>query len=98
VHGDGLLDDEAILEELADGVAAVGIGELVRLVRVHPDLALTAPGDGRCEALLSREVHPTESHWVSDTVRHRVNGAESVRESSQYWGLCRSQPDGDNVV
>ncbi len=61
VHGDGLLDDEAIGDELADGVAGVGVGDLVAFVRVEPDLALAAVGHGRREALLRAEVHPVEA-------------------------------------
>ncbi len=36
MHGDWLLDDEAIFDELSDGLAGVGIADLVRLVRVQP--------------------------------------------------------------
>jgi hypothetical protein len=42
VHSDGLADDEAILDELADGLAGVGVGNLADLVGVKPDLALAA--------------------------------------------------------
>jgi hypothetical protein len=42
VHGDGLADDEAILNELADSLAGVGVGNLADLVGVKPDLALAA--------------------------------------------------------
>lgn len=45
VHGDGLADDEAIGDELADGLAGVGVGDLVDLVGVEPDLALSAAND-----------------------------------------------------
>jgi hypothetical protein len=58
VHGDWLADDEAIGNELADGVAGVGVGDLVDLVRVEPDLALTAAGNGGRKALLRSEVDP----------------------------------------
>ena len=34
VHGDGLADDEAIGDEFADGLAGVGVGDLVHFVRV----------------------------------------------------------------
>ena len=72
MHGDGLLDDKTILEELADGVAAVGVGEFVRLVRVHPNLALAAAGDGRRQALLSGKIDPV----VRES--HQLNGSKSI--------------------
>ena len=58
VHGDGLADDEAILNELADGLAGVGVGDFADLVGVKPDLALAATDHGGREALLSAEVDP----------------------------------------
>ena len=60
VHGDGLSDDEAIGDQLADGLAGVGVGDLVDLVGVEPDLALTAAEDIGREALLSKQVDPRE--------------------------------------
>tara|TARA_R110002003_G_scaffold104_46_gene8644 strand:- start:35840 stop:36109 length:270 start_codon:yes stop_codon:yes gene_type:complete len=60
VHGDGLADDEAILDELADGLAGVGVGNLAGLVGVKPDLALAAADNGCREALLRAEVDPIE--------------------------------------
>lgn len=45
VHGNRLADDEAIGNQLADGLAGVGIGDLVDLVGVEPDLALAAADD-----------------------------------------------------
>ena len=38
VDGDGLLDDQTILDELADVLARVGVGNLVDLVGVQPHL------------------------------------------------------------
>ncbi len=58
VLGHGLADDEAIGNELADGLARVGVGDLVLLVGVEPDLALAAANDRRGQALLSSEVDP----------------------------------------
>lgn len=58
VHGDGLADDETILDELADGLAGVGVGDFADLVGVEPDLALSATDHGGREALLSAEVDP----------------------------------------
>ena len=61
VHGDGLADDEAIGDELADGLAGVGVGDFVDLVGVKPDLALAAADDRGGQALLSTEIDPTGS-------------------------------------
>lgn len=47
-----LADDETILDELANILARVGVGDLVDLVRVQPHLALTAVQYGSGEALL----------------------------------------------
>lgn len=60
VDGDRLADDEAISNELADGLAGVGVGDLVDLVGVEPDLALAAVGDGGREALLGAKVDPVK--------------------------------------
>jgi len=53
VHGDLFADDEAIGYELADGLAGVGVGDFIDLIRVEPDLALTAARNGGGEPLLS---------------------------------------------
>jgi len=58
VHGDGLLDDEAIVDELADGLARVGVADLADLVGVEPDLPLAAAQDGGREPLLGPQVNP----------------------------------------
>lgn len=60
VHGDRLADDEAIADELADGLAGVGVGDLVDLVRVKPDLALATADHGGREALLGAKVDPIQ--------------------------------------
>ena len=60
MHGDWLADDEAIGNELADGLARVCVGDFVNLVGVEPDLALSATNDGRCESLLGAEVDPID--------------------------------------
>lgn len=60
MHGDWLADDEAIADEFSDGLAGVGVGNLVNLVGVEPDLALTASDDGRSEALLSAKIDHLE--------------------------------------
>lgn len=58
MHGDGLLDDEAIGDELADGLAGVGVADLADLVGVEPDLALAAAQHGGGEPLLGPQVNP----------------------------------------
>ena len=58
MHGDRLADDEAIGDELANSGAAVGVGDLVDLVGVEPDLALAAANDRLGQALLGDEVDP----------------------------------------
>jgi hypothetical protein len=45
VHSDRLLDDEAIGNELADGLAGVGIGDFAGLIGIKPDLALSTAND-----------------------------------------------------
>lgn len=66
VHGHGLADDEAIGDELADGLARVGVGDLVDLVGVEPDLALTAADDRRGKALLSSQIDPVKTLDISN--------------------------------
>jgi hypothetical protein len=58
VHRHGLADDEAICDELADGLAGVGVGDLADLIGIEPDLALSAADDGGRQALLGGEVDP----------------------------------------
>jgi hypothetical protein len=58
VHGDGLSDNETICNKLSDGLAGVGVGDLAGLIRIEPDLALSAADDRRREALLGGEVDP----------------------------------------
>lgn len=60
MHGDRLADNEAIGDELANSGAAVGVGDLVDLVGVEPNLALAAACDGTRQALLGAEVDPAE--------------------------------------
>ena len=42
MHGDGLSDDEAIADQLSDGLSRVGILDFAALGRIEPDLALSA--------------------------------------------------------
>jgi hypothetical protein len=60
VHGDGLADDEAIGDQLADGLARVGVRDFALLVGVEPDLALTTADNRRGKALLSSQVDPED--------------------------------------
>ena len=58
MHGDGLADDQAIADQLADGLARVGVGDFAHLIGVEPDLALAAADHGRRKAFLGAEVDP----------------------------------------
>lgn len=60
VHGDGLADDEAIADELADGLAGVGVGDLSHLIGIEPNLALAAAHHGGGQALLGAKVDPVK--------------------------------------
>lgn len=53
MHGHGLFDDESIGDELADGLAGVGVRDFTDFVGVEPDLALATANDGGGQALLS---------------------------------------------
>lgn len=63
--GDRLADDQTVGDQLADGGARVGVGDLVDLVGVEPDLALAAAGDGARQALLGAEVDPAKESRIS---------------------------------
>jgi len=60
VHGIRLLDDKSVRDQLADGLARVGVGDLVHLIGVQPDLSLSAVHDGRSKTLLGSEVNHFE--------------------------------------
>ena len=62
VHGDWLADDKSIGDQLADGLAGVGVRDLRDLVWVEPNLALTASDDGGRKALLGAKVNPVRRH------------------------------------
>jgi len=105
VHGDGLADDEAILDELADGLAGVGVGNLADLVGVKPDLALAAADNGCREALLRAKIDPVKQAmsafctyvWLRMSSWRTVErGARlatprvAYRATSTSWrGVCR---------
>jgi len=65
VHGNRLSDDEAICNELADGLAGIGIGDFADFIGIEPDLALSASYDGCRKALLGGEVDPIVKKKVS---------------------------------
>jgi hypothetical protein len=74
VGGDWLADDEAILDELADGLAGVGVGDFALLAGVEPDLALAAADDcWRC--LLAA------CHLISGHISHVCDGAVRAGDS-----------------
>jgi hypothetical protein len=83
VHGDGLADNEAIADQLADGLARVGVGDLAHLIGIEPDLALAAADHGRRKALLGTEVDPGErkkfnGQFRADVLRKKVAWPESM--------------------
>lgn len=53
MHRDLFADDKSIGDELADGLARVGVGDFAGFIRVEPDLALSAANDRGRETLLS---------------------------------------------
>lgn len=61
VHGNGLADDQAIADQLADSLARVGVGNFAHLIGIEPDLALTAADHGRRKALLGTKVDPIQN-------------------------------------
>jgi hypothetical protein len=72
VHRHGLADDEAIGDELADGLAGVGVGDLAGLVGVEPDLALTAANDRGGQALLGSQVDPERRELLAAGIFKRL--------------------------
>ena len=58
MHRNLLANDEAIGDELADGLAGVGVRDLVHFVGVEPDLALATTYHGGGKALLGAEIDP----------------------------------------
>lgn len=60
MHGDGLSDNQAILDQLADRLAGVGIGDFSGFIGIEPDLALTAACDGGSQTFLSFEIDPAK--------------------------------------
>jgi hypothetical protein len=98
VHGDGLADDEAIVDELADGLTGVGVGDLVDLIGIQPDLALSATDNGRRKALLRAEIDPRA---ISISIRVYVGFQapwEDVRKGGVSPRSRRSDKQRSDVV
>lgn len=72
MHGHRLVDDEAIAQKLADGLAGVGGGDLVNFIGIEPDLALAAADHGGRQALLGAKVDPAivKKQWFFLSVRN----------------------------
>lgn len=81
MHCDRLADDETIADELTDGLTGVGVGDLVDLVGVEPDLALTTANHGGGEALLSGEIDPGGKNRMS-VLRFRLSSCVHVSSVS----------------
>lgn len=97
VHGDGLADDETILDELADRLTGVGVGDFAGLVGVEPDLALSTSDHGGREALLRTEIDPVDNVSQYGEVlwsRGRRGGDCVERGSPRLGSLCRTQARG----
>ncbi|GMR32270.1 hypothetical protein PMAYCL1PPCAC_02465, partial [Pristionchus mayeri] len=61
VHSNGFADDETILHETTDVLARVGVGDLVDLIGVEPDLSLSALKNCRREAFLQAQIAAAHS-------------------------------------
>ena len=56
VHCDGLADDQTVLDETTDVLPGVGVGDLVDLIRIEPDLVLATLEHLGGEALLHAQI------------------------------------------
>jgi hypothetical protein len=90
VHRHGLLDDQAIGDQLADRLPGVGVADLVDLVGVEPNLALTASEDGSGQALLGCEVDPA---WLEENEVSKL-----IDSSVSVWFLRFVSRDGCRVI
>ena len=89
--GDGLSDDEAIGDKLSDRLAGVGVGDLGRLVRVEPDLALTTADDRGGQALLSSQIDPvSKEKKILATTSPANHQAQASSQNQQQRRQCRS--------
>jgi hypothetical protein len=85
VHGDGLADDEAIADELADGLAGVGVGDLAHLIGIEPNLALAAAHHGGGQALLGAKVDPVKRETTrSAFLRFRIGWEGSPQQKEKF--------------
>jgi hypothetical protein len=104
VHGNGLADDQAILDQLADGLAGVGVGDLADLVGVEPDLVLAAADDRGGQALLGTQVDPVEERikgqqpcFLSHLALITLDGAlMGVADGGD--GLMKNLPNGNRAI
>ena len=48
MHSRWFANDKAIGDQLADGLAGVGVTDLIHLIWIKPDLALPTTDDGSC--------------------------------------------------
>ena len=85
VHNLGLLDDEAIFDQLAHGLSAVGVGDLGGLVGVNPHLAAAA-------------VHDRGSQPLQSDRKERERGRERERERGRWnvstWFTMKAKLSG----
>ena len=90
VDDGGLLDDETIAVEAGDIAAGVGQRDLVDLIGVEPDLALTALEDVGRKALLEFERH----YWDKARVVERTNGEMKLKENEKQrrHEMCSTVP------
>lgn len=86
VLGDGLADDQAIGDELAHGLAGVGVANLADLVGVEPDLVLAAANDRGGQALLSAEVDPVGAKSAYHTCQASKNDVRGVADAGRGQG------------
>ena len=93
VHGDGLSDDEAIGDQLADGLAGVGVGDLADLIGVEPDLALAASEDVGREALLGSEIDPVKLNG-----ENLLSASKSARNSTIYVYVPDLYPPSKSLI
>uniref|UniRef100_A0A3Q2ZHB8 Uncharacterized protein n=1 Tax=Hippocampus comes TaxID=109280 RepID=A0A3Q2ZHB8_HIPCM len=68
MHCHRLPDDQAILHQLADLLACLGIGNLISLVGIQPNLLLATAHDAGRQALLKPE-HTWETSWIRHVIR-----------------------------
>jgi hypothetical protein len=55
----GLADNKTILYELTNVSTRVGVGDLIDLIGIEPNLSLTTLEDGGSETLLDKKANPS---------------------------------------